>query len=186
MKRDLTTGTPSVPDPEMEGLGPAMLALTPGQRRFALAAVMYPLAKDWQIAKAAGFSDRSHGALRVAAHRLFHTDAVLAAIRELAEKEVRATGLFAIATMRKIARLDGHKDQYKAAKDLAGLAGFSVEQKISVNQTVTDRSGKAIMERIEALAAKHGLDAARLLGRREDLPVVDADYAEVPRGGEGA
>jgi hypothetical protein len=51
-----------------------MRALNPSQRRFAMAAVMYPLAKDWQIAKAAGYSDRSHGSLRVAAHRLFHDE----------------------------------------------------------------------------------------------------------------
>src|SRR6266567_4817029 len=60
----VTEGVSSVPDPEVSGLGPAMQALTAPQRRFAMAAVMYPFAKDWQIAKAAGYSDRSHEALR--------------------------------------------------------------------------------------------------------------------------
>jgi hypothetical protein len=103
---------PTVPDPEVDGLGPAMLACNPAQRRFALAAVMYPLAKDWQIAKAAGYPDRSHGSLRVAAHRCFHSERVLAAIRECADKEVRSGAMLGIATIKKIARSDGHRDQF--------------------------------------------------------------------------
>jgi phage terminase small subunit len=119
-KRDVTEGTATVPDPEESGLGPAMRALNPSQRRFAMAAVMYPLAKDWQIAKAAGYSDRSHGALRVTAHRLFHDEKVLAAIRECADKEVRSGAMLGIATIKKIVRNDLHRDQFKAAALLAG------------------------------------------------------------------
>jgi phage terminase small subunit len=141
-----------------------MLALNDAQRRFALAAVMYPLAKDFQIAKAAGYSDRSHGALRVAAHRLFHDERVLAAIRECADKEVRSGAMLGIATIKKIVRNDTHRDQFKAASWLAGLSGFSVAQNINVNQTVRDESGKAIMERIERAAAVLGVDTAALLG----------------------
>ncbi len=173
-----TSGVAVVPDPEEPGLGPAMRALNPAQRRFALAAVMFPLAKDWQIAKAAGYSDRSHGSLRVAAHRLFHDDKVLAAIRECADKEVRSGLMLGLATIKKIARSDFHKDQFKAANTLAGLNGFAVAQNINVNQTVTDHSGQAIMARIKALAEKHGLDPQKLLGRREAEP-IDAEFVEV-------
>lgn len=141
-----------------------MLALNPAQRRFAIAAVMYPLAKDWQIAKAAGYSDRSHGALRVTAHRLFHDEGVLAAIRECADKEVRSGAMLGIATIKKIVRNDGHRDQFKAAALLAGLNRFTVDQTINVNQHVTDNSGKAIMERIRRAAAVLGVDPATLLG----------------------
>lgn len=176
--RDVSQGTPAIPDPDSETLGPAMLALTPAQRRFAMAAVMFPLAKDWQIAKAAGFSDRSHGSLRVTAHRCFHDEKVLAAIKELADKEIRSSALLGIATIKKIARMEGHKDQLKAAVGLVGLAGFTIDQNINVNQNVTDNSGKAIMARIEALALKHGLDLEHLLGRRL-TGVVDAEYREV-------
>lgn len=141
-----------------------MLALTPPQRRFAMAAVMYPMAKDWQIAKAAGYSDRSHGALRVSAHRLFHDEKVLAAIRECADKEVRSGGMLAIATIKKIVRSDGHRDQFKAAQWLAGMNGQVVAQNINVNQNVSDNSSKALMERIERAAAVLGVDPAALLG----------------------
>jgi hypothetical protein len=172
------SGVSTIPDPEEDSLGPAMRACTGAQRRFAIAAVMYPLAKDWQIAKAAGYSARSHGALRVEAHRQFHSEKVLAAIKECADKEIRGSAMLGIATMKKIARFDGHKDQLKAASGLVGLAGFTIDQNINVKQTVTDKTGDAIMARIKQLAEKHGLDAAQLLGGPAG-PVIDAEFSEV-------
>lgn len=177
-------GTPIIPDPETSSLGPAMLALNEAQRRFAIAAVMYPLAKDWQIAKAAGYSDRSNGGLRVCAHRLFHDERVLAAIRECADKEIRGSAMLGIATMKKIVRNDLHKDQFKAAQTLVGLAGFTIDQNINVKQTIRDESGSAIMGEIKRLADKLGVPVARLLERKtaEPVPVVDAEFTEVTDG----
>jgi len=142
---------------------------------------MYPLAKDWQVAKAAGYSDRSHGALRVTAHRLFHDEKVLAAIRECADKEVRGGAMLGIATIKKIVRNDAHRDQFKAAAWLAGLNGFAVAQNININQTVKDESGKAILKQIEALAGKLGVPVTLLLGGPEPK-VVDAEFSEVGDG----
>lgn len=167
-------GVATVPDPDEGSLGPAMRALNAAQRRFAIAAVMYPLAKDWQIAKAAGYSDRSHGALRVAAHRLFHDEKVLAAIKECADKEIRGSAMLGIATIKKIVRNDMHKDQLKAAQTLVGLAGFTIDQNINLNQNITDNSGNAVMARIERAAAALGIDAAQLLGL-VPMKVVNAD-----------
>lgn len=172
-----TKGTSQIPDPDEESLGPAMRALNPAQRRFAMAAVMFPLAKDFQIARAAGYSDFSHGALRVTAHRLFHDEKVLAAIRECADKEVRSGAMLGIATIKKIVRNDLHRDQFKAAAWLAGLNGFAVAQNINVNQTVTDNSGKAIMERIQRAAAALGVDPAQLLGL-EPMKVINSEPAD--------
>ena len=155
-----------------------MLALSPARRRFAIAAVMYPLAKDWQIAKAAGYADRSHGSLRVQAHQLFHDEGVLAAIKECADKEIRGSAMLGIATMKKIVRNDLHKDQLKAAQTLVGLAGFTIDQNINVKQTVTDESGQALLGEIRRLAEKLGVPLTRLLGP----PVVDAEFTEVKDG----
>jgi hypothetical protein len=178
-----TTGTATVPDPDVEGLGPAMTALTPAQRRFAMAAVMFPFAKDWQIAKAAGFSDRSHGYLRKAACVMFHDEKILAAIRECADKLVRSSAMLGVATIKKIAGRDGAKDQFKAAAWLAGMNDFAVAQNINVKQTVTDKTGAAMMERFEALAKKHGLDPMKLLeGSPGAKVVVDAEFSEVKNG----
>lgn len=176
--KDFEHGQSAVPDPDVAGLGPAMLALNAIQRRFALAAVMYPLAKDWQIAKAAGYSDRSHGSLRVTAHRLFHDEKVLAAIRECADKEVRSGAMLGIATIKKIVRNDAHRDQFKAAALLAGLNRFTVDQNINLNQTVRDESGPALLAEIKKLAIKLGVPVQALLGGPKP-EVVDAEFTEV-------
>ena len=178
------TGTSIIPDPEVSSLGPAMLALTPVQRRFAIAAVMYPLAKDWQIAKAAGYSDKSYGSLRVKAHNQFHNEKVLAAIKECADKEIRGSAMLGIATMKKIVRNDLHKDQLKAAQTLVGLAGFTIDQNINVKQTIRDESGSAIMGEIKRLAEKLGVPVAKLLERKAEGPpaaVIEGEFMEVER-----
>jgi hypothetical protein len=108
---------------------------------------------------------------------LFHDEKVLAAIRECADKEIRAGGLLGIATIKKIVRNDGHRDQFKAASWLAGLNGFAPAQNINVNQTVTDNSGKAVMERIERAAAVLGVDVATLLGLQ---PMRVIEHREAP------
>jgi phage terminase small subunit len=171
-------GTPTIPDPDEEGLGPAMRALTATQRRFAMAAVMFPFAKDWQIAKAAGYSDKSHGSLRVKAHQQFHSEKVLAAIRECADREVRGGAMLGVATIKKIVRRDDHRDQFKAAVWLAGMSDFSVEQKISVKQEFKDTTDKGVDERIRRAAeklAKLGYDPLQLLGLSVPEP-IDAEF----------
>jgi hypothetical protein len=182
---DRARGTSTIPDPEEGNLGPAMKACTPVERRFAMAAVMYPLAKDWQIAKAAGCSDKSHGYLRRAAHRFFHSERVLAAIKECADKEIRGSAMLGIATIKKIVRSDMHKDQLKAAQTLVGLAGFTIDQNINLKQTIKDESGAAIMAQIKQLAAKLGVPMQALLEQRPTAPaapVVDGEFSEVKDG----
>jgi phage terminase small subunit len=142
---------------------------------------MYPLAKDWQIAKAAGYSDRSHGSLRVAAHRAFHDEKVLAAIRECADKEVRSGAMLGIATIKKIVRNDLHRDQFKAAALLAGLNRFTVDQNVNINQTVRDESGQALLGEIKRLAEKLGVPVAKLLGGPVPAP-IEAEFEEVKGG----
>lgn len=173
------TGVSTVPDPEEDSLGPAMKACNAAQRRFALAAVMYPLAKDWQIAKAAGYSERSHGSLRVTAHRLFHSEKVIAAIKECADKEIRGSAMLGIATIKKIVRSDMHKDQLKAAQTLVGLAGFTIDQNIKVTQTIRNESADGVLAEIRKLADLLGVPVQRLLEQRPAAPVVDAEFSEV-------
>jgi phage terminase small subunit len=177
----VTEGVSAVPDPEVSGLGKAMLALTAAQRRFAMAAVMYPFAKDWQIAKAAGYSDRSHGALRVSAHRCFHDEKVLAAIRECADREIRSGSMLGVATIKKIVRRDDHRDQFKAAVWLAGMNDFAVEQKISVKQEFRDTTDRGSEDRIRLAAKKLaalGFDPVMLLAALE-APVTEGEFVEV-------
>ncbi len=172
-------GPSDIPDPDEDSLGPAMRALNVSQRRFVIAALNYPTAKDWQIAKAAGYSDHSHGALRVCAHRLFHDDKVLAAIHEEAGKRLRASALLGVTTLAKIARTDGHKDQLRAAEALLNRVGFheTTEHKVSVEQV--GRTPKALEDRIRRAVEKLeklGRDPMALLGRMAPPPVVDGEF----------
>lgn len=152
------------PDPDEAGLGPKMLALTPLMRRFVLAALQFPTGKDWQIAKAAGCSATSNGYLRRTAHRMFHDERVIAAMREEADKRLRSSALLGVSVLAKIARTEGHKDQLKAAEALLNRVGFHEisEQRVSVEHT--DKGGKALVEQVRRLANALGLDEAKLLG----------------------
>ncbi len=147
-----------------------------------MAAVQFPLALDYQIARAAGYADFSHGALRVTAHRLFHDEKVLAAIHELAVKEIRSGALLGVATIKKIARRDGDMNQLKAAIHLVGMAGHTVEQKISVKQEIKDTTDRGLEDRIRRAAGKLqqlGHDPARFLEALAGPAPVDAEFVEV-------
>jgi len=150
-------------------LGPKMRRLTERQRRFVLAALNFPTAKGWQLARAAGYPTKSHGYLRLAAHRNLHNEDVLEALHEEAGKRLRASAVLGVSVMARIAATDGHKDQLRAAEALANRVGFheTTEHRVSVEHT--DRTGKAMMGRIEALAARLGMDAAALLGANAPL-----------------
>jgi phage terminase small subunit len=154
-----------------------MRALNTSQRRFVLAALTFPTGKDWQIAKAAGYSDRSFGALRVCAHRLFHDEKVIAAMHEEAGKRLRSSAILGISVMAKIARTDGHRDQLKAAEALANRIGFGVEQHITV--TKTDQTGAALVQRIKDVAAALGVDASTLLGANVAAPMKIVEHQPV-------
>lgn len=147
-----------------ECLGPAMRALDERRRRFVRAAIMYPTAKDWQIARAAGYKDGSNGSLRVAAHRCFHDEKVLAAISEEAARKLRASAFLGAAVLANIARDPKHPDQLKAATALLNRIGFHEKTEQVVNVNHRDMTGEAMVARIEALASRLGLDARPLLG----------------------
>ena len=158
-----------------EGLGPAMRALDDRRRRFVMAAITYPTAKDWQIAKAAGYSDRSYGGLRVAAHRLFHDEKVLAAIREEAARKLRSSAFLGAAVLAEIARTKGHPDQLKAATALLNRIGFHEKTEQVVNVNHRDMTGEAMVARIEKLAAALGLDSGALLGLNAAPKMIDGE-----------
>ena len=159
-----------------------MRALNPAQRRFALAAVMFPLAKDWQIAKAAGYSTNSHGALRVQAHVLFHSEKVIAALHEEASKRLRSSSVLGVSILVKIAQTDGHRDQLRAAEALLNRVGLHemTEHKVTVDHR--DETGEAMIGRVAALAKKLGIDPAVLLGGGEPVPKFHVKQIEGTAG----
>lgn len=158
--------------------GPAMTALTERQRAFVMAMIEFPGISQAEAARRAGYSDKSQGA-KVYGHYLAHNPAVQAAIREEAGKRLNSASLTAANVLMQLLTDEAveAKDRIKAAGMLLDRSGFGAAQTINVNKSVTDNSGRAIMEKIRSLAAKHGLDARQLLGPTK--PVVDAEFSEV-------
>lgn len=156
-----------------------MRACNVSQRRFVLAALEFPHGKDWQIAKAAGYSDRSHNALRVTAHRLFHDEKVLAALHEEAGKRLRSSAVLGVSILAKIARTDGHKDQLKAAEALLNRVGFheTTEHKVTVDHV----GGDDAVARIRRAAALLGKDPTELLGANTPpMKLIEGEVVSVP------
>jgi phage terminase small subunit len=176
-------------DPDAGDYGPAMNALTERQRLFVLALIDNPQAARHHAARAAGFSAVSEGSLRVCAHRLMHDDRVLAALSEETGKRFRSASLLASDFLVRML-MDEEvpmKERAKVAIAISDRGGFGAAQTINVNKTTTDRTGKAIMERIASLSQKLGVDPGKLLAGPEPSklsspPVVDAEFSEVKDG----
>jgi phage terminase small subunit len=145
------------------GDGPAMLRLNERQRTFVRLYLDYPTVSPTNLARMVGYTDRTN-AIRVVAHRLMHSDKVLAAIQEEIGHRFRTDAAIGRAIVAQIALTDGHPQQFKAALALLDRGGFAVKSEQLVVVEKHDLTGKALLERIKALADKHGLDPARFLG----------------------
>ena len=150
--------------------GKAMAGLSDRERLFVIAMLQQGLNKKAaQIAaNEAGYTNPVYG------YELMRRDSILAAMREEATKRVAGAALVGVTVMLDIAQTDGHKDQYKAAKDLAALNGFTSEQRIVVEHI--DSDGKAMIQKIRTMAADLGMDAQQLIAA---AGIVDAEYTVV-------
>lgn len=181
MANALTNSRRYDPIPDSPELGDAMRALQPQQRAFVLAYVEDGKQNNSAAARAAGYgeasptSEQAKTAAKVAGWRLIHDPKILAAIRELAQTRLSASAFHAANVLVEIAEDVTHKDRFRAAEMLMNRAGMIVvnEQKVVHEHRVEKRD--SILERIEALAKKHGLDPDALLARR----VEDAQFVEV-------
>ena len=145
--------------------GPAMAELTEKQRGFVVAMVTIPGCSFARAAREAGYSDSSEAA-KVTGHHLAHSPRIQAAIREEAGKRLSALSVVAANVMMDIMLAeDGDpKTKLKAASAVLDRTGFAAAQNINVHKTVTDNSGRAVLERIKKAADVLGVDPATLLG----------------------
>ena len=74
-----------------DGLGPAMLALSPSMRAYVVARVFYGLNRS-RAAQAAGYSTPTPDVAKVQGYRLEHDERIQAAIAEESRKLMRAEG----------------------------------------------------------------------------------------------
>lgn len=178
---DFTVSVAPVTD--TEGLGPKMRALNPQQRAFVRALVMTGGSDHTKAARMAGYGE-TPGSQRAAAYRLAHDPKVLAAIKEVAEAEIRTSILVGTRVLQEIAQDVTHKDRLKAATQLLDRGGLIIQQQLNVH-LIQETSESDIIARIQSVAAKLGIDPAQLLGKaaqQASLPppkVVDAEFTEV-------
>jgi phage terminase small subunit len=167
----------TIPD---EGLGPAMLALTPGMRAFTYAKVFLGLdSKDSAIA--AGYSNAGQSA-KSTGYYLAHREDVQAAIREGCRQLMTTEGP---ACVRKLMKLrDTAKDErvrLKAAEALLARCGLGPvsESHVTVEHTV---SPAQVDREIMQYAKELGLDEATARKLLVDKnAVIDGEFEEVPR-----
>ena len=166
--------------------GPAMGRLDERKQRF-VEAVLEQRAKPnyAQAARAAGYSDHLEAA-KVQAFHLMRSPKVIEALHEESRRRFTILGYHAVIGLADIADNAEHPDHYKALTQLADRFGYAAVTEHNVKVQHTDLTGQAILERIRALAAKHGLDQAKLIGGNvaDGQQVVEATAVEV-KDGEG-
>lgn len=171
---------PAIPE-DLDGYGPAMLALTARQRAFVKASMNHPTANQAKLAEIAGFTG-SPQSLQVTGHRVQHDEKVLAAMNEEAGKRMRTGGLIGVSAVIEIALNKTHKDHLKAALALMDRTGFHAlsEHKVTVDDK-RPQSKKELIDATKNVLAELGMTPAQaekfLEGKTDD--VVEAEFTEV-------
>lgn len=155
-----------------------MAELTERQQRFVTALVETGGQDYTQCARLAGYTDSGSGAIQVAGWRLAHNPKVLAAIREMAELQLRAGALLGASAMIEIARDPMHKDRLKAADRLMERAGMLVVQR-SEHVIEDRRETKEILAGLKDLAARAGIPLDTIIGKRGAAEAIDGEFTEV-------
>lgn len=182
--RNIVARQPANPLPDH---GPAYGALTEQQQRW-LDEYIINGGKATDAALAAGYGSNSPDeksrkqAARIAGYDATRNHKILDAMNEEAGLRLRLGGILGINVMFDIANDIGHKDRYKAAKELMGHNGFQLitEQKITVVQTKNE--AEKVQDAVE-MALKLGIDPRQLLGKYGY--VVDADFKVIAGPVEG-
>jgi len=135
---------------ELEGLGPAMLALNERRRLFVLIIDQFPKITLGEAAERAGFggppggdpAKRDH-VLRQTGYRLMHDEKIIAALHETASKNLRSGALLAVKALIRLVENEKHKDHARAIEMMLSRTGFvertahdvNVRGEITVNHT---------------------------------------------------
>lgn len=140
-----------IEDPDVEDLGPAMLALDPRQRRFVIGWIRTRGKNAARVAAAAGYSTHleSH---KVQACRLLRKATTLAAIKEEADRRLDSVAVLALLRLEDIVENPEHSDHLKAVDSLLDRGGYSRKTQHSVNVQHTDsRSTAELLEAVRGL-----------------------------------
>jgi phage terminase small subunit len=156
---------------------PAMLALTPMQRRFVEA---YLASKPGygaltRAARIAGYckNNKNRATVGKAASNLIRDEKVLRAVRERLDQTFRHDAVVAHAVVMEIALDKTDPNRLKAALAVLDRGGFHATSEHVMHVQHTDTTDAAMRERIVALSHELGVDPRRLLGVSADtVPAV--------------
>jgi phage terminase small subunit len=149
--------------------GKAMAALTDRQRQFVQSMVQMGVNP-----KAAARAAAECGYEPNYGYQLMRNDNILAALREESTKKLVGAALVGVNVLLDIAQNGQHKDQFRAAKELAGINGFTAEQRIMVTHVTEDTRQQ--MVQIREMAEQLGMDPKALIAA---AGIVDAEFTEV-------
>lgn len=149
--------------------GKAMGALNDRQRAFVVA-----MLQQGVNPKAATKAAAQCGYNPIYGYELMRDDGILAALREESTKRVVGAALVGINVLLDIAQSPLHKDQFRAAKELAAINGYTAEQRIVVEHIREDTKGQ--LRQIKDMAAQLNLDPQQLIAA---AGIVDAEFTEV-------
>lgn len=161
-----------VPD---EGLGPAMLALNAGQRKFVKAMILTGGQNQRRAALMAGYAPSSASQR---GHVLAHDEDVQLALIEEGKKQMTAAAVLGTSILVEFMGSPtlAAKDRMRAIEMVFNRVGLQpvTEQKITVEHKM---GTKELRAGIEALARELGMDPTKLLGNEG---VIDVEFKELP------
>lgn len=170
----------------MDDFGPAMLKLAERHQRFVLALAEQIAADEdlnfTEAARRAGANfitgrnetpEGSYGALKITGHRWAHREDVIEALTEFTGKHLRVHALTAAQALTRAAKKTTDPRQLQAAGQILDRTGHGTKQRIEVAHTHRDLTAEAMVERIEMLARKHGLDPQLFLGGRQPMKTIE-------------
>ncbi len=161
---------------DVEGLGPAMLALTDRQRRFVRGYLKSGAKNATRVARQAGFEMDGEGT-KTHAYWLLHNVKVIAAMREEKERDLNGPMVIhAITQLELLAKTGDKKVKAKAIDSILDRTGFGrqTNQQISMQVEHVDTRGTVeIMAELRKLLPNAG------------LPVIEGEYETVDATKEG-
>lgn len=158
----------------IEEHGPSMLALTEPQRQFVLHYCNTGGINAAEAARRAGYGDNSNSQA-VIASRMLRQPRILAALREVADRRLKAGAIMAASAVVEIAQDPLHRDRFKAATELLNRAGLVVE---GISRVIVEdhRTVEEIERRVRDLAERLGIDPEKLLGQSQ---IIKGDYTDL-------
>lgn len=162
-----------IPDPPTDELGPAMLACTPGQRRFVLGWIAAGGKNAAKVARAAGYADKD-GEARIRAYHLVRSPNVLKALNEEAGRQLNGMAAIAVARLNLNLHSSNPKVAQVAIDSILDRTGFPRRTERSLD--VTDNRPPKDFEQVLTMVS----EKLRVLALKAQEPkAIEAQYVEM-------